>query len=293
MEEERSKMARETAKKAKKTTKKTTKEKKAKRTVKKTIKKAAKKSVKKTTKKKEISYKVPLEELLEAGCHFGHQSRRWNPQMAPFIWKAKDGIHVFDLVKTKEYLEKACLAAREMVADGGTICFIGTKRQAQAIIAEEAQKIGVPYIVTRWPGGFLTNWVQIKKSIKKLLDLRQKKQEETFKVYTKKENILIDREIARLERIFGGLTALEEIPQGVFIVDIHREKAAVKEAIMKELTIFGIVDSNANPKRIDYPIPANDDAVRSIKLIVSKFAQSVGEGKRMKEKNPKSEIFKQ
>lgn len=238
-------------------------------------------------KAKESQFLVPLKDLLEAGCHFGHQSRRWHPKMALYIWQARDGVHIFDLAKTREKLAEACQAVKELVSKEGRVVFVGTKRQAQAIVKEEAEKKGVPYVVNRWLGGLITNWGQVSKSIEKLLEMKEKKEKGEYEKYTKKENVLIDREIARLERFFGGLTSLKKIPDAIFVVDVKKEKAAVKEAQIKGVKIFAIVDSNTDPSGIDYVIPANDDAMRSIKLIVEKFAEAVREGIELQKKKTK------
>lgn len=242
------------------------------------------KKTKPKVKRKTSQFKVSLKDLLEAGCHFGHQSRRWNPKMVSYIWQARDGVHIFDLAQTASRLEEACLAAKDLVASGGTIIFIGTKRQAQAIIKEEAEKVGMPYITNRWLGGIITNWKQIKKSIDKLKEMKEKKEKGEYEKYTKKENILIEREINRLTRLFGGLINLKDIPEAIFVVDSKREEAAVKEAKTKGVKVFAIVDSNCDPEKVDFVIPANDDAVRSIKLIVSKFAEAVAEGLKLRKK---------
>lgn len=223
--------------------------------------------------------KVTLEELLEAGCHFGHQAKRWHPEMKSYIWTVRDGLHIFDLTKTKEHLEKAAVFAKQIRAKGGKIVFVGTKRQTHGIIKEEALRCGMPYIDQRWLGGTITNWKQIKKSIDKLIDMKAKKKEGEYEKYTKKENILIDREISRLERFLGGLVGLEEFPEAIFVVDCKKEEAAVKEAKMKGIKIIGIVDTDTNPSGIDYLIPANDDSVGSIKLITSRMAEAIIEGK--------------
>lgn len=234
--------------------------------------------------KKESSYTISLKDLLEAGCHFGHQSRRWNPKMAPYIWQVRDGVHIFDLAKTAQKLKEACMAAKDLAAKGGTIVFIGTKRQAQAIVIEEAKKAGMPYVTNRWLGGTITNWEQIKKSLDKLKEMREKKEKGEYQKYTKKENIMIEKEISRLIKSLGGLEGLKAIPEAIFIVDAKREISAVKEANFKEVKVFAILDSNADPEPINYLIPANDDAVRSIKLIVSQFAQAVAEGVKLRAK---------
>jgi small subunit ribosomal protein S2 len=250
--------------------------------------KGAKKSVapSKSSKEKKIQisekelekFKVSLTELLEAGCHFGHQVKRWNPKMAPFIYTARDGVHIFDLVKTQEFLTQACLAAKKMAAAGAKIVFVGTKRQATSIVSEEAVKAGMPYVITRWLGGTISNWPQIEKSIKKLNKMKEERQIGEYSKYTKKENILISREIARLEKFLGGLSTLKKIPDALFVIDTNREATAIREARRRGLPIFAIVDSNSDLTQVDFPVPANDDAVRSIKLVVSTFAKAVGEG---------------
>ena len=231
-------------------------------------------------------YSVSLEELLEAGTHFGHQARRWNPKMAPFIYTTRDGVHIFDLAQTSQRLAQASLAAKKMVGEGKIIVLVGTKRQAQAIIKEEAGKYGIPFIATRWLGGTISNWEQIFKSIKKLLEMKEKRQKGEYVKYTKKENLLLDREIARLERFFGGIASLTQPPDALFVVDTNREATALAEARTKGIKIFAIVDSNSDADLVDYPIPGNDDAVRSIKLIVSTFAKAVGEGMELAKKMP-------
>ena len=238
-------------------------------------------------KKKEDKFRVGLKELLEAGCHFGHQTRRWNPKMKPFIYTTRNGVHIFDLAITSQKLAEACEFVRDLVAKGGKICFVGTKRQAVAIVKEEAEKCGMPYVVERWLGGTITNWQQIKKSIDKLVEMREKREKGEYKKYTKKENILINREINRLERFFGGLVGLKKVPEAIFVVDVVRESTAVKEARLRGVPVVAIVDTNGDPDLVDWVIPANDDAVRSIKLIVSKIAEAVEEGKRVVEKNEK------
>lgn len=237
---------------------------------------------------------IKLKDLLEAGCHFGHQARRWNPKMKPYIFMARDGVHIFDLVRTKEGLEKGAAFAKATAAEGGKIVFVGTKRQAKDIIKEAAVKVGMPYVSERWIGGTITNWRVIKKNIKKLKDLKQKKESGEFKEYTKKENLLIDREIAKLERMFGGLVPLEELPEAVFVVDIKKELGAVKEAVNRNIKVIGVVDTNSDPSLIDYVIPANDDATKSIQLIVGFVAEAIEEGqKQQKVKTKKTKVKKE
>jgi len=230
------------------------------------------------------TYEVSLTDLLEAGCHFGHQVRRWNPRMKPYIYSSKDSVHIFDLAKTAQMLQEACEYVKSIAMEGKILLIVGTKRQAKAIVREEAQKAGAPFVSERWLGGTITNWDQIKKSIDKLLEMRDKKEKGEYKIYTKKENVLIDREIERLERFFGGLAQLKKAPDAMFVVDTHREAVAVAEANNRDVRVIGIVDTNADPRLVDQLIPANDDAVRSIKLITSKIAEAYAEGKMLKEK---------
>ncbi|PIP87664.1 30S ribosomal protein S2 [Candidatus Beckwithbacteria bacterium CG22_combo_CG10-13_8_21_14_all_01_47_9] len=229
--------------------------------------------------KKQPEYLISLEELLEAGCHFGHQGRRWNPKMKPYIYAKKEGVHIFDLEKTAAGLARAMVFVRDLVSEGKKIVFVGTKRQAAPIIAEEAVKAGLPFINMRWLGGTITNWEQIKKGIARLSELETKKQKGELKKYTKKENVLFNREIDKLNRFVGGLRSLTDLPAAIFVVDVKKEIAAVREARKTGISVVALVDSNTDPDLVDYVIPANDDAVRSIKLIVSKLAQAAQDGK--------------
>ena len=224
---------------------------------------------------------VPLTELLEAGCHFGHQVRRWNPNMAPYIYTQRDRVHVFDLAITAKKLAEAADFVKKLTARGGKICFVGTKRQARAIVKEEAVKCRMPYVSERWLGGTLTNWQQISKSIKLLKEMKEKQEKGEYKKYTKKENVLIRRKINRLERFLGGLVELDQPPEALFIVDIIREKTALAEANQKGVQVVALVDTNGNPNLVDWVIPANDDAVRSIKLIVAKIAEAAAAGQQL------------
>jgi small subunit ribosomal protein S2 len=233
---------------------------------------------------KASTFSPELSKLLEAGVHFGHQARRWHPKMQRFIWQQRDGVHIFDLLKTSEYLQKACETAKEFVASGKTIVFVGTKRQAAPIVKAEAERAGAPYITSRWAGGMISNWSQVKKSIARLENLREGLKNNKFSHYTKKERVLLDREMTRLQRLFGGIKDLKNPPEALFIIDISREKAAIKEAKAAGAKIFAIVDSNVNPDLVDYPIPGNDDAVRSISILVETFANAVAEGKAIADK---------
>jgi len=232
---------------------------------------------------------IKLKDLLEAGCHFGHRVSRWNPKMKPYIFRAQDNVHIFDLVKTKEGLEGACNFVRQLVAKGGKIVFIGTKKQAKEIIKEAALRAGMPYVNNRWVGGTITNWEVIKKNLDRLQELKSKMDKGEFKKYTKKENLLINKEISKLEKEYGGISQLENFPEAIFVVDVHREQGAIKEANKKGVKVVGIVDSNADPDTVDYIIPANDDAIKSISLLTSAIVDAILEGKKHLNKEKKTE----
>jgi len=227
-----------------------------------------------------MSVKISLKTLLETGAHFGHQSRRWNPKMEEFVHGVQDGVHVFDLIKTKEALEEALSAITQAVIDGKTILLLGTKKQAKEKIAEIAKEVEIPYVNERWLGGTLTNFDQIEKSVKKLADMKAKKEAGELKKFTKKERVLLDREIDRLERFFGGISEIKATPEMLFVVDIKREVAAIKEAKMAGVELVGIVDSNSDPYMVDYPIPMNDDAVKAIEYILELVKEAIMEGKK-------------
>lgn len=222
---------------------------------------------------------ISLKDLLEAGCHFGHQTTRWNPKMSSYIYIARDGIHIFDLAKTKKGLEEAAAFAKATASQGQTIIFVGTKRQSQEIVKATAVRLGMPYMTERWIGGLLTNWEYVYKRIEHLRDLKAGMAENRFKDRTKKERLLISREIVKMEKDFGGIEELRKIPEAIFIVDARKDISAVKEAHIRGVKIMAIVDTNANPEMVDFPIPANDDAAKSIQLIINTIAEAVEEGK--------------
>lgn len=232
------------------------------------------------------SIDVSLEELMEAGCHFGHQARRWHPKMAPYIWGEKDGVHIFDLDKTRKSILEAVDMVRRLAQEGKSIIFVGTKKQAYQIITEEAVRAGMPFVAKRWLGGTLTNWKQLKLSINKLIDLKIKREAKELDKYTKKERVLIDKQIDKLEKFVGGLQQLTGLPDAIFVVDIKREDAAVREAHILKIPVIAIVDSNCDPEMITTVIPGNDDAIGTIRLITSKIVDAVLEGKEQKTKNP-------
>lgn len=231
-----------------------------------------------------MSVPQDLKDLLEAGAHFGHQSRRWNPRMEPYIYTARDGVHIFDLTITAQKLDQACKVVREAVAAGQEVLFVGTKRQAKAIVREEANKVGAPHISERWLGGLLTNWDEISKRIRRLKNLKSDLEAGKFDGYTKKERVLIRREIDRLERFLGGVVSLNGLPDMLFVVDSIKEDVAVREANKKNVPVVAMVDSNGNPDDVTHVIPCNDDAVRAIKYVVARMAEAYAEGKAKRKK---------
>src|SRR3989344_2687363 len=222
---------------------------------------------------------VSLQQLLEAGCHFGHQSRRWNPAMADYIYATRDRVHIFDLVKTKKGLDEAAKFAKQLVSEGKQVLFVGTKRQAQEIATAAAKRAGMPYVTERWLGGTLTNFDQISRRIAKLKEQRERRASGELKKYTKKEQLLIDKEIAKLERFLGGLETMLVKPAALFVIDTHRENVAVREAVKMGIPVIGMVDTNGDPKLVNYVIPVNDDALKSIELIVNTMADAIANSK--------------
>ncbi len=225
---------------------------------------------------------VSMKALLESGVHFGHRINKWNPKMRPYIFTERNGIHIIDLQQTVKLLEDAYNKVRNTVADGGTILFVGTKRQAQETIQLEAERCGMPYVNQRWLGGTLTNWVTIQQRIVELTRLEKMFETGEVNRLTKKEGLLIQREINRLQTRLSGLRNMKTLPDLLFIVDIEREDTAVREAVSKEIPVIAMVDTNCNPSDIDYVIPSNDDAIRAIKLLIGHMADAVIEGKMMR-----------
>lgn len=229
--------------------------------------------------------KIPtIEEMLKAGMHFGHRTSKWYPKMEPFIFTSRKGVHIIDLTKSQQQLEKALGFIKQSVAGGKTILLVGTKTQAKDTVKRIAQETGMPYISERWPGGCLTNFAVIRNAIRKYKDLLDKKQTGKLEKYTKKERQEFDKEIARLELMVGGLASLTKLPEIIFIWDIKKEKTALAEAKKKSLKIVAICDTNANPTGIDYVIPANDDATKSVKLIMNTVKEAIEEGKELSKK---------
>jgi small subunit ribosomal protein S2 len=226
---------------------------------------------------------VSMKLLLEAGVHFGHQTRRWDPRMRSFIFTERNGIHIIDLQQTVRRLEEAMAFARDLAARGGIMLYVGTKKQAQETIQEEAQRAGMPWVNQRWLGGTLTNFVTISRRIQRLEELERMKERGEFEALPKKEATRLQDELDRLTRLLGGLRTMRRLPDAVFIVDPHREYIAVAEARRLEIPIVAMVDTNCNPDLIDYPIPANDDAIRAIRLIVGKITDALVEGRQQRE----------
>ena len=221
---------------------------------------------------------VTFEELLEAGCHFGHLRRKWNPAMAQYIFMEKNGIHIIDLHKTMAQLDQACAAARQMAKSGKKILFVATKKQAKETVSDLVKNIGMPYVTERWPGGMLTNFFTIRKAVKKMTNLDRLMNSDTFKTLSKREQLQLQREKAKLEKNLGSIADLSRLPGAVFVVDILKEHIAVAEARRLNIPTFAIVDTNSNPNLIDFPIPANDDASKSIYVIVKAICDAIAEG---------------
>ena len=222
---------------------------------------------------------VAMKQLLEAGVHFGHQTRRWDPKMAEYIFQARNGIHIIDLQKTSKKLDEAYAFIKEQVEEGKTVLFVGTKKQAQECMKEAALKCGMYYVDQRWLGGMFTNFGTIRKRVQRLKDLEAMEQDGTFDVLPKKEVILLKKEMEKLERNLGGIKDMNELPGVIFLVDPKKERIAVLEAKKLGIPTVGIVDTNCNPEDLDYPIPGNDDAIRAVKLIADVMANAVIEGK--------------
>ena len=222
---------------------------------------------------------VSMKQLLEAGVHFGHQTRRWNPKMAPYIYMERNGIYIIDLQKTVRKLEEAYNFVRDITAEGGSILFVGTKKQAQDAVREEAERVGMFYVNARWLGGMLTNFKTMRTRIERLAQLRKMQEDGTFDILPKKEVSKLTNEIAKLEKYLGGVKEMKKLPSALFIVDPRKERNAIAEARKLHIPIVAIVDTNCDPDEVDYVIPGNDDAIRAIKLISQTMANAVVEGR--------------
>ncbi len=225
-----------------------------------------------------MAKKVEVKDLLEAGVHFGHLTRKWNPNMAPYIYMERNGIHIINLYKTAAKIEEANEALKKIAASGRKILFVATKKQAKDIVAEKAKNANMPYITERWPGGMLTNFVTIRKAVKKMASIDRMKQDGTFNTLSKKERLAVDRLRAKLEKNLGSISDMSRLPAALFIVDTTREHIAVAEALKLNIPIFAMVDTNSDPRVIDYVIPSNDDASKSIESIMSVVSEAVIEG---------------
>ncbi|MCS5491629.1 30S ribosomal protein S2 [Algoriphagus limi] len=230
--------------------------------------------------------KIEYKDLLDAGVHFGHLTRKWDPRMAPYIFMEKNGIHIIDLNKTLACLEEASAAVKQIVRSGKKVMFVATKKQAKDLVADEARRLNMPYVTERWLGGMLTNFATIRKSLKKMSSLDKMMKEDSFKNMAKKERLMISRQKDKMETVLGGIADLTRLPAALFIVDIKREHIAIAEAQKLGIPVFALVDTNSNPNEVDFPIPANDDAFKSVNLLVKAFGAAIEEGlaERKKEK---------
>ncbi len=239
--------------------------------------------------------KLEHKDLLDAGVHFGHLTRKWNPAMAPYIFMEKNGIHIIDLHKTLTCLEDATEAMKAVVRSGRKVMFVATKKQAKEVVEQEAQRLNMPYVTERWQGGMLTNFATIRKSLKKMQGMEKLMKEEAYLNLAKRERLMISRAKDKLEKVLGGISDLNRLPAALFVVDIKREHIAIAEAQKLNIPVFGIVDTNSDPTKIDYPIPGNDDAFKSIKLITSYIGKALEEGlaERKKDKEEQAQAEEQ
>lgn len=222
--------------------------------------------------------KVEVKELLDAGVHFGHLTRKWNPNMAPYIYMERNGIHIINLYKTAAKIDETCAALSKIAASGKKILFVATKKQAKDIVAEKAGAVNQPYITERWPGGMLTNFVTIRKAVKKMSSIDRMKKDGTFESLSKREKLQIDRQRAKLEKNLGSISDMTRLPGALFVVDTLREHIAIKEAQKLNIPIFAMVDTNSDPRQVDYVIPANDDASKSINKVLSIVSSAIQDG---------------
>ncbi len=236
---------------------------------------------------------VAMKQLLEAGVHFGHQTRRWDPKMAEYIFQARNGIHIIDLQKTSKKLDEAYAFIKEQAEEGKTVLFVGTKKQAQECMKDAAIKCGMYYVDQRWLGGMLTNFETIRTRVQRLKDLETMAEDGTFDVLPKKEVILLKKEMEKLERNLGGIKEMDKLPGVIFLVDPKKERIAVLEAKKLGIPVVGLVDTNCNPEEVDYPIPGNDDAIRAVSLIADVIANAVIEGKQGESFEPEAEAEEQ
>lgn len=222
--------------------------------------------------------KLEYKDLLDAGVHFGHLTRKWDPRMAPYIFMERNGIHIIDLNKTLASLEEASNAVKQVVRSGKKIMFVSTKKQAKDLVADEAKRLNMPYVTERWLGGMLTNFATIRKSLKKMSSIDKMMKDESYTNLAKKERLMITRQREKLESVLGGIADLTRLPSALFVVDIKREHIAISEAKKLGIPVFALVDTNSNPNQVEFPIPANDDAFKSISLLVKAFGAAIEEG---------------
>jgi len=222
--------------------------------------------------------KIEYKDLLDAGVHFGHLTRKWDPRMAPYIFMEKNGIHIIDLNKTLACLEEASAAIKQIVRSGKKVMFVATKKQAKDLVADEARRLNMPYVTERWLGGMLTNFATIRKSLKKMSGLDKLMKEESYANLAKKERLMVSRQKDKMEVVLGGIADLSRLPAALFVVDIKREHIAIAEAKKLGIPVFALVDTNSNPNEVDFPIPANDDAFKSVSLLVKAFGAAIEEG---------------
>ena len=236
--------------------------------------------------------KIEIKELIESGVHFGHLTRKWNPNMSPYIYMERNGIHIINLYKTSSKIQEATKALNKIAQSGRKILFVATKKQAKDIVSEMAKKVKMPYITERWPGGMLTNFVTIRKAVKKMTSIDRMKKDGTFETLSKKEKLQVDRLREKLDKNLGSISEMTRLPGAVFIVDIKREHIAIKEAQKLKIPIFAMVDTNSDPRDVDFVIPANDDASKSIRKILSIVVESIKEGlserQKLKEESAKA-----
>ncbi len=225
-----------------------------------------------------MAKKIEYKDLLEAGVHFGHLTRKWDPKMAPYIFMEKNGIHLIDLNKTLACLDDACAAIKGVVRSGRKVLFVATKKQAKEVVAEEAKRLKMPYATERWLGGMLTNFVTVRKSLKKMSSIDKLMKDEAYTALAKREKLTITRERETLEKVLGGISELTRLPAALFVVDAKKEHIAIKEAKKLNIPVFAMVDTNSDPNTVEFPIPANDDAYKSIAIITQAIGQAIEEG---------------
>ncbi|KKS97589.1 MAG: Ribosomal protein S2, small subunit ribosomal protein S2 [Candidatus Gottesmanbacteria bacterium GW2011_GWA2_43_14] len=227
---------------------------------------------------------ISLTELLEAGCHFGHKVTRWHPKASVFIYQPREGVHIIDLVKTKQGLQKAAEFVYELGKSGKILLLVGSKRQAKGVVSEAAKRVGLPFMTNRWIGGFITNWEEVKKNIDKMNNWRKDRDSKVWDQYPKHEVVKLGKLLRQVESVYSGVESLTRVPDAVFIVDINKEVAALREATRRKVDVVAIVDTNANPTLVDYPVPANDDAVGSIQFLVNYLVEAYDEGRKLSQK---------